>query len=365
MSTIQPLHKGKKVFVGLSGGVDSSVAATLLKKEGYDVTGVFIKAWYPDFLKCDWQSERVDAMRVSAKLDIPFMTFDFEEEYKKEVIDHMIRSYKEGLTPNPDVMCNQHIKFGSFYSKAISMGADYVATGHYARIGGVVSDEPALLKGIDAEKDQSYFLWTIRKEYLNKILFPIGELNKKTVREIASKHGLFTAEKKDSQGLCFLGKVQIKDFLKRYIEPKKGDVLNQKGEVVGYHDGAVFYTMGQRHGFEVTSKVTDEGPHFVVSKNIADNTLTVSSEPLKHEGYSVSSAKITDVNWISTAPPDEGKTYQARFRYRQPLENCRLKGERKGKNFDIVFDTPQHAVSAGQSLVVYDGDRCLGGGFLI
>ncbi len=214
----------KKVFVGLSGGVDSSVSAALLQSQGYDVFGVFIKVWQPDFYECTWKEDRLDAMRVCAKLNIPFYTLDLEKEYKKEVVDYMIEEYKNGRTPNPDVMCNKYIKFGGFFDWAMSQGADFVATGHYARL----NKEHELVAGRDSNKDQSYFLWTLTKEQLSKTLFPVGDIEKTEVRKLAKKFGLPTAEKKDSQGLCFIGKVDMAEFLHHFIETKPGPVLNDK-----------------------------------------------------------------------------------------------------------------------------------------
>ncbi|MEK7175242.1 MAG: tRNA 2-thiouridine(34) synthase MnmA, partial [Patescibacteria group bacterium] len=243
--------KKKIVFVGISGGVDSAVSAALLKEQGYDVVGVFIKTWHPDFLPCNEEEERRDAMRVAAHLDIPFLTFDFEEVYKKSVADYMIQEYKIGRTPNPDVMCNKEVKFGAFFERAISMGADFVAMGHYAQISTEVENTEVrpleyprsdlciltsvLKKGLDPSKDQSYFLWNLKQEQLSKILFPIGNLKKNEVRKLAKKFNLPVAQKKDSQGLCFLGAIDIKEFLKHYIKSKKGKVLNEKGEIIGFH----------------------------------------------------------------------------------------------------------------------------------
>ena len=264
-----------KVFVGLSGGVDSSVSAALLKEHGYEVVGVFIKVWQPPFLECTWKEDRLDAMRVAAQLDIPFMTFDLEKEYKESIVDYMVAEYKAGRTPNPDVMCNKTIKFGAFLEKAKEMGADFVATGHYAQ--NVEKDgEQYLLKGNDNEKDQSYFLWTLTQAQLKYILFPIGEHKKSEVRKLAEKFDLITATKKDSQGLCFIGKLDMKDFLKEFIEEKRGDVLNTDGAVIGYHDGAVYYTLGQRRGFIITQKTPEDIPYYVVAKDIEQNTITVS-----------------------------------------------------------------------------------------
>jgi len=308
-------ERGRRVFVALSGGVDSSVSAALLVEKGYNVTGVFMRTWYPKWLSCSWREDRRDAMRVCAKLKIPFITLDFEDEYKKEVIDYMISGYRAGRTPNPDVMCNRQIKFGAFFRKARKMGADFVATGHYARlkeveplIGGSTSKQ--LLTGKDKNKDQSYFLWTLKNNQLNHILFPVGDLQKSEVRKLAKKYDLHTAQKKESQGLCFMGKVNVSDFLKRYIKEKKGRVVNEKGETVGSHNGVTFITLGQRHGFEITEKNTERKPYYVVSKNIKKNLLIVS-----HKKEVKKSAKneivIKNINWISDKP-DFKKKYSAK-----------------------------------------------------
>src|SRR3989338_1920286 len=236
-----------RVFIGLSGGVDSSVSAALLKKEGYEVTGVFIKVWQPDWISCTWGEDRLDAMRICAKLGIPFITLDLSKDYKRRVVDYMIAEYRAGRTPNPDVMCNAHVKFGGFYKFSRKNGADFVATGHYAQIK-LQASSLKLLTSADKEKDQSYFLWQIKQEQLTNILFPVGGLEKPEVRKLAKKFGLSTAEKKDSQGLCFLGKIDVKEFLKHFIKQKPGKVLNEKEEVVGEHSGAVFFTLGERHG---------------------------------------------------------------------------------------------------------------------
>ncbi len=380
--TLIPLRgTGKKVYVGLSGGVDSSVSAALLKKQGYDVTGVFIKVWQPEFVKCNWREDRLDAMRVCAKLDIPFKDLDLEEEYKKEVFDYMISEYKEGRTPNPDVMCNKSIKFGGFLKWALKNGADYVATGHYCRKAPnskfqitknyfsflhsreCKNEIYQLLAGEDNNKDQSYFLWTLTQDQLKHILFPIGHLKKPKVRRLAKKIGLLTATKKDSQGLCFVGMVEMKDFLKRFLPEKKGNVLNEKGEIIGQHDGAYYYTVGQRHGFLVTKKTPEDKPYFVVSKNITQNTLTVSNSEalLLNDRKEV---EIVGVNWIDGEVPDENKKYQARIRYRQSLQSCKILSSSATKNVMVVFDENQKAVSGGQSIVIYDGDVCLGGGII-
>ena len=347
----------KKVFVGMSGGVDSSLSAALLKQAGYDVTGVFIRVWSPDFLPCNWKEERRDAMRVAAGLGIPFKTYDFEKEYKKEVVDYMIEEYEKGRTPNPDVMCNRHIKFGSFLKKALKEGADYIATGHYAR-----NIDSKLLMGKDGNKDQSYFLWTLNKKDLSKTLFPIGHLEKDEVRKKAKELNLSTADKKDSQGICFLGKINVKEFLKEYIKEEKGDVLNESGEAIGFHDGSYYFTLGQRHGFTITKKTPDDKPYYVVGKDMKKNTITVSNDILK-EGLASTSkeVEIKNINWIS-GEPDLGKAYKARLRYRQDLRDCKI--EKKNEKFVIAFDEIQENVTPGQSLVIYDKDICLGGGVI-
>lgn len=357
----------KKVFVGLSGGVDSSVSAALLKRDGYDVTGVFIKAWYPDFLTCTWKEDRRDAMRVCAVLDIPFLTIDLEKEYKKEVIDYMIREYAEGRTPNPDVMCNKAIKFGGFFKKAMALGADYVATGHYARVVEArqdLDDERSviykMLEAKDDNKDQTYFLWTLTQKELSHTLFPVGDMPKSKVRELAEEFGLPTATKKDSQGLCFLGKVDLKDFLGHYFKEEHGDVIDDEtGEVVGTHNGAWFYTVGERRGFVTFAETPDEKPYYIIAKDVKKNTLTVSHKtsvdaPL----MPTREIRITNANWISGSAPLR-KKISARTRYRQELVNCKVGQDADG--YFVEFDTDQSVVSAGQSIVFYHQGECLGG----
>ena len=361
-----------KVFVGMSGGVDSSVSAAVLKKAGYDVTGAFIKVWQPEGMPCTWKDERRDAMRVAALLDIPFVTIDLEDEYKKEVVDYMIDEYKKGRTPNPDVMCNKEIKFGSFLKKAMEMGADYVATGHYAKNhevlnmkGGQNEKLFCLGQSKDKEKDQTYFLWTLKQDQLKRIIFPIGHMTKPEVRNLAKKFGLPTSDKKDSQGLCFIGKVDMKDFLKMFIKEKSGKVLSTTGEEIGHHEGATFYTVGQRHGFVITKKTTDDAPYYIIKKDVKDNVLVVSNEKKDYDVVTNQSSKefiLSDFN-DSSSGVEFGKKYQARIRYRQPLQSCRLEETERGE-IKIVFDKPQEAPARGQSVVIYDKELCLGGGVL-
>lgn len=356
--------QNKKVFVGLSGGVDSSVSAALLKDAGYDVTGVFIKTWHPEFLPCTWRQDRLDAMRVAARLGIPFKTYDFEKEYKEDVADYMISEYSKGRTPNPDVMCNKYVKFGAFLKKALEEGADFIATGHYAQIKkkkGICK----LFAGADQEKDQTYFLWTLGPNELKYTLFPVGVFKKSRVRKLARKYNLPTAEKKDSQGICFLGALDMQEFLKRYIEPKEGDVLSMSGEKIGFHDGAVFYTFGQRHGFTVTKKRDNEKPLYVTGKDAEKNTITV-SEMERNLSGSGCGVVIEDVNWTVGLSPEEDQEMLARFRYRQELFPVKV-AFGQHENINIYFTKPERVEknwAPGQSLVLYKGKCCVGGGII-
>jgi len=384
------------VFVGLSGGVDSSVAAYLLKKQGYNVVGAFIKVWQPDFVECNWKEDRRSAMRVAAHLDIPFVTIDLSKEYKREVVDYMIREYKKGRTPNPDVMCNKEIKFKAFLNQALKMGADMIATGHYARVesgkwkvesGNSKGNRPpstvySLLKAKDKAKEQSYFLWTLTQKQLSKTLFPIGNLQKSEVRSIAKKAGLHTFERKDSQGLCFIGKVDFKDFLRRFIKEKKGNVLDTEGKVIGHHNGATFLTIGERHGFTITKKGTNDKPMYVVLKNVSKNTVIVSeSQKVLFNTMVQNSTFLENINWIN-GDPKRSKIYNAQVRYHQEHQKCKielfsqgltsgigclrsdLKEVEKKSLARVIFENPQIA-TPGQSIVIYDKDVCMGGGVIL
>lgn len=339
---------GKTVYVGMSGGVDSSLSAALLKEQGFDVVGVFIKVWSPDWMPCTWPEERRDAMRVAARLKIPFRTLDLEEEYKRGVVDTMIAEYAAGRTPNPDVLCNKSVKFGGFLKWAREQGADFVATGHYAQIeerDGVFH----LLRGADASKDQSYFLWMLNQEQLSHALFPVGGMTKAQVRAEAERRGIPVAEKKDSQGLCFIGHVDIKEFLSRYVETRPGDVVNEAGEVLGTHNGAILYTLGER------VSVSAGRPVYVVSKNIEGNILVVA--PRENIGeYARDEFFLRHVNWISD--PINTSELAASFRYHQEPISCRVEdGTRVVTNVPLIAAT-------GQSLVVWSGNRLVGGGVI-
>jgi len=361
----------KTVYVGMSGGVDSSVSAALLKKAGYRVVGVFIRPWDPaddqetDWgIVCNWRTERREAMRAAAQLDIPLFTFDASKEYKEKVVDYLLDEYRVGRTPNPDVMCNKQIKFGVFYNWAIAQGADFVATGHYCQIR--KENEGNQIKNFkltvskDRNKDQTYFLWNLKQEQLPRILFPVGGYEKEEVRNLAKKFGLPNATKKDSQGLCFIGQIDFKNFLGRQISTKSGAVLNEKSEVIGHHDGAIFLTIGERHGFTIDKKTPDQKPYFVVAKDMEKNTITVSIEPTKTETLT-DLFEIIATNWIRETPT-VGKTYQARFRYRQSLQTGKITTQKNGEA-TFQFDEPQ-LIPAGQSLVLYDDKICLGGGII-
>ena len=341
----------KKVFVGLSGGVDSSVSALLLKQQGFDVTGVFIKVWQPDFIECTWKEDRLDAMRVASFLDIPFVTLDLEKEYKEGVIDYMIDEYRRGRTPNPDVMCNREVKFGAFFNWAKQQdNSAYVATGHYASHNGT-----SLLKSKDENKDQTYFLWALTKELLPSILFPVGDIEKSKVRELAKQANLPVSDKKDSQGLCFVGTIDIKTLLKNYIDEKEGDVLNEQGEVIGIHMGVMFYTIGERHGFTITKKTTTDTPYFIIAKDIEKNTITVSHrEPTEDAGKIITLEKV---NW--TKKITSGDIYEGRARYRAPLAHVVVVDDTH-----IQVGSGELTKASGQSLVLYDGEVCIGGGII-
>jgi tRNA-uridine 2-sulfurtransferase len=344
--------KKKVVFVGLSGGVDSAVSAALLQRTGYDVVGVFMRTWHPDFLECNEEEERHDAMRIAAHLDIPFLTFDLEKVYKKEVADYMISEYRRGRTPNPDVMCNKKVKFGTFLEKALAMGAGHVATGHYAQ-----NINNNLVRGIDPAKDQSYFLWTLTQKQLKNIIFPVGHLKKSEVRELAKKFKLPVSEKKDSQGICFLGEVDLKKFLKHYIKEKKGKVVNERGVVIGHHEGVTFYTLGERRGFTITKKTPKDKPYYVVDKNSKRNILIVSQNKNSDISLSKNVYKIKKTNWINQTPKS-GQIYTTQVRYHGEFWPCTVESSR------VIFNKPVLA-TPGQSLVLYDGDVCLGGGVII
>ena len=343
-----------KVYVGMSGGVDSSLSAALLKEQGYDVTGVYMKNWTQDMpgMRCPWADDLADAKRVAVQLGIDFKVFDFENEYKHKVVDYMIEEYKLGRTPNPDIMCNQEVKFKLFLEAALEDGADMIATGHYARV-----EDGVLKRARDDNKDQTYFLYRVTGDALKKTIFPLGGFTKPEVREMAKERGLFTAGKKDSQGICFVGKIGIREFLSQYVEQQPGKIIDKKtGSVLGAHDGAIFYTLGQRHGLDVGGGL----PYYVVGKNMDKNEVYVTTD-LEDTALWKKTIDLTAVHWINGLPP-EGE-YLIRVRHRAPLVMAHLAAAADGS---VIFtlNEPERAVTAGQSVVVYKDDACLGGGIV-
>lgn len=350
----------KKVFVGMSGGVDSSVSAMLLKKQGYDVTGIYMKNWSQDLpgMKCPWAEDLADAKRVAVKLGIDFEVWDFEKEYREKVVDYMLNEFKAGNTPNPDIMCNQEIKFKLFYEKAMDGGADFIATGHYARI---IDGE--LAQAVDKKKDQTYFLYRISEESLKHTIFPIGEMLKKDVKKLAEENGLHNAYKKESMGVCFVGEVGMKDFLKEYIDIQPGEIREIETEkVVGHHEGAVFYTIGQRHGLYISGNVGEVNtglPYYVVKKDLAKNVVYVSRN-LNDENVWVDELELKDIvkrtEHIVESPRSK---YSVRLRHLGELIPATLDGN------TVKFEHKIKKPAAGQSAVFYNDEICLGGGIIL
>ena len=404
----------KTVYVGMSGGVDSSVSALILKEQGYKVVGVYMKNWSEDLpgMKCPWAEDLADAKRVAVKLGIDFKVWDFENSYRKKVVEYMLEEFRKGNTPNPDIMCNQEIKFKLFYEKAMEEGADFIATGHYARIGRfehdfsgdgslrpvvtgeapsfsvVTSESPrevcsesslaCLMRAVDENKDQTYFLYRISEEALKHTLFPIGEMMKPEVKKMAEEHGLHNAYKKESMGVCFVGEVGMKDFLKKYVEAEPGEIREIETEkVLGYHEGAVFYTIGQRHGLYIAAEV----PYYVVKKDIAKNIVYVSKN-LNNEELWTKELKLKEL-LLRSGPRPAGPSPRAagansraaalrnapnrskspfdisvRLRHRAPLISAILDGN------TLKFEHEVKRPASGQSAVLYDGEICLGGGIV-
>lgn len=339
------------VFVGLSGGVDSSVAAALLQRAGHRIVGVYMKNWSKDLpgFECPWKEDYMDAKRVAVQLGIEFELFDFESQYQQKVVEYMINEYQIGRTPNPDIMCNQEIKFKLFYETAREAGAEYIATGHYA-----ITRQGNLYKGKDDNKDQSYFLYRVSKAALEQTLFPLGEYEKPEVRRLAEEFSLVTAKKKESMGICFVGKVGIKEFLSQYVTTRPGPVIDQYGNQIGTHDGAIFYTIGQRHGLGVIGGL----PVYVVDKDVEQNVVYVTSQ-LDDERLWRTQLTLTSPHWIDT-PPEGARQYMVRTRHRAPLVAASFAGSLR----QLQLQQPIRAITAGQSAVIYDDDRVVGGGIV-
>lgn len=343
-----------KVFVGLSGGVDSSVTAALLKQQGHEVTGVYMKNWSQDIpgFPCPWKEDYQDAKRVSVQLGIDFKLFDFETEYRHKVVDYMIKEYKAGRTPNPDIMCNQEVKFKLFLEASLEHGADFIATGHYAR-----TREGQLFAAKDQNKDQTYFLYRVSTAALKKTMFPLGDYTKPQVRALAKKFGLITASKKESMGICFVGKVGIKEFLSQYVSAKPGNIVDQTGKIIGAHDGALFYTLGQRHGLNVGGGL----PYYVVGKNMERNEVQVTTQ-LDDTRLWSGELMMVEAHWIDKKPQLH-KKYLIRTRHRASLVEAVF--ESIGSKCTVKLDNEVRALTPGQSVVVYEADQVLGGGIII
>ncbi|MBC6138325.1 tRNA 2-thiouridine(34) synthase MnmA [Listeria innocua] len=347
-----------RVVVGMSGGVDSSVTAHILKEQGYDVIGIFMKNWddTDEFGVCTATEDYDDVIRVANQIGIPYYAVNFEKEYWDKVFTYFLDEYKLGRTPNPDVMCNKEIKFKAFLEHAESLGADYVATGHYAQVK-KVGDEIELLRGVDNNKDQTYFLNQLSQDQLKKVMFPLGGMEKTEVREIATKAGLATANKKDSTGICFIGERNFKQFLSEYLPAQPGDMRTLNGEVLGKHDGLMYYTIGQRHGLGIGG---DGEPWFVVGKDLKNNVLFV-EQGFHHDSLYSDSLIATDISFTTNS--EKPKTFEctAKFRYRQTDTKVTVNMREDG-TAEVVFADPVRAITPGQAVVFYDGDICLGGG---
>ena len=354
--------KGARVVVGMSGGVDSSVAALLLHRQGYEVIGVFMKNWDEEDETgyCSAADDYEDVRRVANQIGIPYYSVNFTREYWDRVFTYFLEEYRRGRTPNPDVLCNREIKFKAFLDYAMKIGADYVATGHYARVS-YRDGNYWLLRGVDGNKDQSYFLCALNQQQLSRIMFPLGELTKTAVRELAAEAGLATAAKKDSTGICFIGEKDFKEFLQNYLPAKPGPIMTYSGEVVGRHDGLMYYTLGQRKGLGIGGRGTGQ-PWFVAGKDLDKNILYVVQGENHPALYSTALTAVS-VNWISGPPAADRFTCTAKFRYRQPDQGVTVI-IRSETECEVKFDRPQRAVTPGQFVVFYDGEVCLGGGII-
>lgn len=355
-------NAGIRIVVGMSGGVDSSVTALLLKQQGYQVVGIFMKNWSEtdEWGRCTTESDAEDVRRVCEHIGIPYYTVSFEKEYFDKIFTYFLDEYRRGRTPNPDIFCNRDIKFGKLLQKALELGGNYLATGHYARVKRECNGQYLLLRGVDEIKDQTYFLNALNQEQLAKAMFPIGHLPKSEVRRIASEAGLVTAKKKDSTGICFIGKRNFKQFLSQYFPTQPGKMIDVRtGTIKGRHEGLMFYTLGQRQGLGIGGSGTGE-PWFVVEKDLSNNVLYV-VQGAEHPSLYSKGLTASQVNWIAGNIPANLIRYTAKFRYRQPDQDVTLQMNADG-TVEVTFDVNQRAITPGQAVVFYDKNICLGGG---
>jgi tRNA-specific 2-thiouridylase len=345
----------KTVYVGLSGGVDSSVSALLLKQQGFNVVGVYMKNWSKDLpgMPCPWMDDFQDAKRIAVQLGIDFKMYDFEKEYRQKVVDYMLDEFQDGRTPNPDIMCNQEVKFKLFLNTALEDGADFVATGHYAK-----TKDGQLFMAKDDNKDQTYFLCRVSEEALKKTIFPLGEYTKPQVREIAKNNNLITATKKESMGICFVGKIGIKEFLQQFVSTKSGKIIDQSGNNIGEHDGAIFYTIGQRHGLDVGGGL----PYYVVGKNMKKNEVYVTTNLQDAKLWS-NGINLTYMHWINEEPKEKQKLF-VRTRHRAKLLPVETLYKSTKTSWSAKLKDDVRALTPGQSAVFYSDNECLGSGIV-